>query len=195
MTINPSQPSPRTSETSRSTSPGHTIYTPPSEDPRHNEALAAKPLSRGPSLLRPVTFEEPSASLHRHSWSSETSSLGKGWDKEDLLHGHEEEVGIMDTRPSLDRPTDGRSEVPLLKDERGRTTFEEANGSARPGFATQRSTFRSRSPDMEGSAATKRKYAYAAFFLVVSLVAFVIQTETAEYIQNKLGWKKPYAML
>lgn len=48
---------------------------------------------------------------------------------------------------------------------------------------------------MEGSAATKKKYLYASFFLAVSLVAFVVQTETAKYIQDVLGWKKPYAML
>ncbi|KAL8709628.1 MAG: hypothetical protein Q9220_005720 [cf. Caloplaca sp. 1 TL-2023] len=48
---------------------------------------------------------------------------------------------------------------------------------------------------MAGSAATKQKYIYAAFFLVLSLIAFVVQTETAMYIQKKLHWKKAYAML
>ncbi|KAL8825822.1 MAG: hypothetical protein Q9170_007644 [Blastenia crenularia] len=194
MTLNTFQASPRNSETSRSTSPGHTIYTPPSEDPRHNEGLAAKSVSRGPSPLRSVTFDDPTFS-HRGSLSSETSSLGKDLYEEGRISGHGEEEGMMDARPPLHRPSDGRSEVPLLKDERGRASFTEPNGSDRSTFATHRSTFRSRSPDMEGSAATKRKYIYAAFFLVLSLVAFVIQTETAEYIQNKLGWKKPYAML
>ena len=103
---------------------------------------------------------------------------------------------MEDIRPPMHRPTDGRSShMPLLKDERGRSSYDAPNGSARPPFAARRSTFRSRSPDMEGSSAIKKKYAYAAFFLVLSLVTFVIQTETASYIQTELGWDKAYAML
>ena len=103
---------------------------------------------------------------------------------------------MVDIRPQSHRPTDGRSQVPLLKDERGRPSYDgSANGSARPAFAARRSTFRSRSPDMEGSAAVRKKYTYAAFFLVLSLISFVIQTETAVYIQHELGWNKAYAML
>lgn len=101
----------------------------------------------------------------------------------------------MDDRPPLHRPTDGRSGVPLLKDERGRTLYDEPDGRARPAFAAQRSTFRSRSPDMEGSSAVRKKYTYAAFFLLLSLISFVIQTETAVYIQHELKWNKAYAML
>ncbi|KAL9600183.1 MAG: hypothetical protein Q9219_003326 [cf. Caloplaca sp. 3 TL-2023] len=196
MTTDISPSSPQASATSRSTSPGHTIYTPPSEDARHHDGLTAKTASRGPSPLRSVTSGEPSSFLHRDSSSSEVSSLEKGWDKKNWESDHEEEEeGTMDTRPTLHRPTDGRSQVPLLKDEQGRPSFADSDGVPGPNFATRRSTLQSRSPDMEGSAATKRKYIYAAFFLALSLVAFVIQTETAEYIQNKLGWKKPYAML
>ncbi|KAL8946458.1 MAG: hypothetical protein Q9222_007150 [Ikaeria aurantiellina] len=187
--------SPRLSETSVSTSPGQTIYTPPSEDPRHLEGLAVKRVSRGPSPLRPITVGEPLTFSRQGSFSSETGSLQKDWDNGGSTSGHEEEEDIMDSRPPLHRPTDGRSQVPLLKDERGRSSNTEANGNARPAFAARRSTFRSKSPDMAGSAATKRKYIYAAFFLILSLIAFVVQTETAVYIQKKLGWKKPYAML
>ena len=95
----------------------------------------------------------------------------------------------------MHRPTDGRSQTPLLKDERGRPSYDVANGSARPAFAARRSTFRSRSPDMEGSSAVRKRYTYAGLFLLLSLVSFVIQTETAVYIQHKLGWDKAYAML
>jgi drug/metabolite transporter (DMT)-like permease len=35
----------------------------------------------------------------------------------------------------------------------------------------------------------------AGIFLLLSLVSFVIQTETAVYIQHELGWKKAYSML
>ena len=116
----------------------------------------------------------------------------------DLSSEDEGEEGEMETRPPLHRPTDGRSHDPLLlKEERGRPSHDVSNGSARPAFAARRSTFRSRSPDMEGSskAAVRKKYIYAAFFLVVSLISFVIQTETAVYIQHDLKWEKPYAML
>jgi len=100
----------------------------------------------------------------------------------------------MDRPPSL-RPSDGRSHMPLLKDERGRNSYDGSNGSARPGFLSRRSTFRSKSPEMEASSALRKKYTYAAFFLILSLVSFVIQTETAVYIQHELGWNKAYAML
>lgn len=36
---------------------------------------------------------------------------------------------------------------------------------------------------------------YAAFFLLVSLISFVVQTETAVYIQHELHWDKAYCML
>ena len=48
---------------------------------------------------------------------------------------------------------------------------------------------------MEGAGAVRKKYIYAGFFLVLSLVSFVIQTETAVYIQHELKWNKHYAML
>ena len=48
---------------------------------------------------------------------------------------------------------------------------------------------------MLAKAATRKRYIYASFFLVVSLISFCIQTETAVYIQANLGWNKAYAML
>ena len=108
----------------------------------------------------------------------------------------EEGEEMEDSRAPLHRPADGSSHMPLLKDEHGRSSFESPpNGSARPAFATSRATLQSRSLDMDGSSAVKKKYTYAAFFLILSLISFVIQTETAVYIQHELGWRKPYAML
>ena len=107
----------------------------------------------------------------------------------------DEEAAMGGATPQLYRLPDGRSQTPLLKDDRGRPSDEGPNGSARPAFGTKRSTFRSRSPEMEDSSATRKKYTYAAFFLVLSLVSFVIQTETAVYIQHDLKWNKAYAML
>ncbi|KAK3388365.1 hypothetical protein B0T20DRAFT_473840 [Sordaria brevicollis] len=42
---------------------------------------------------------------------------------------------------------------------------------------------------------TKLRYRLAAFFLVVSLVAFTVQTELASIVQHDLGWDKAYCML
>ena len=100
-----------------------------------------------------------------------------------------------ETKPHSHRPLDGRSQTPLLKDERGRPSYDGPSGVGRPVFVTKRSTFRSRSPAMEDSSATRKKYTYAAFFLLLSLVSFTVQTETAVYIQHELKWNKAYAML
>jgi len=106
---------------------------------------------------------------------------------------------MEDRRPPLHRPTDGRSQQPLLHkddddddEERGRTGY--STSQDRPTFS-RRSTMRSTSPDTQAKLATKKKYTYAAFFLGLSLISFTIQTETAVYIQHSLGWNKAYCML
>lgn len=102
-------------------------------------------------------------------------------------------------RPTYNRHKDGRSGQPLLyksDDERGRA--RESPPPTTPSRLTfsRRSTMRSRSPaDAQALLETKRKYTYAGFFLVLSLISFVIQTETAVYIQHELGWDKAYCML
>lgn len=104
------------------------------------------------------------------------------------------------SRPPLHRPADGRSHQPLLHkeddEERGRAGYATSPDLAeRPPLFTRRSTMRSRSPDTQAKLATRKKYTYAAFFLGLSLISFVIQTETAVYIQHELGWNKAYCML
>jgi drug/metabolite transporter (DMT)-like permease len=64
----------------------------------------------------------------------------------------------------------------------------------RPPLLQRRSTFRSQSPAANARLAARKKYTYAAFFLVVSLVSFTVQTELAAYVSNN-GWVKPYCML
>lgn len=107
-----------------------------------------------------------------------------------------------DRRPPLHRPTDGRSQQsqqPLLPNgdaERGRSGhLSSPDVSSHPQLFTRRSTLRSRSPDTQARLATKKKYTYAAFFLLLSLISFVVQTETAVYIQSELKWNKAYCML
>ncbi|KAL2204176.1 putative DUF6 domain protein [Sarocladium strictum] len=120
-------------------------------------------------------------------------------------------------RPGFVRPTDGRSATPLLykpgddvegnagtddfndpeHNLRGRTDGGEFHPpmTARPTFS-RRSTMRSRSPNDEAAArAARKKYKFAAFFLVLSLISFCIQTELSAYIQHDLGWDKAYCMM
>ncbi|KAL1956368.1 hypothetical protein VTO42DRAFT_7351 [Malbranchea cinnamomea] len=100
-------------------------------------------------------------------------------------------------RPSMHRPTDGRSQVPLLKDERRGRQHSSGSLLEEGGMptGTRRSTLRSRTPVYDTKNATRRKYIIASFFLTLSLVSFTVQTQTAVYIQQELGWNKPYCML
>ncbi|KAI9767751.1 MAG: hypothetical protein M1840_005432 [Geoglossum simile] len=99
----------------------------------------------------------------------------------------------MSPTPSL-RPSDGRSHLPLLQDDRGRPSYDSPDDPNRRTLS-RRSQLRSRSPDATAQLATKKKYTYAAFFLGLSLVSFVVQTETAVYVKRELGWNKAYCML
>ena len=166
-----------------SSTPTPTINTPPSGE--------SSPRSRSWNQSRKTS---PLHLPYKHSPNPTLNDRKCSFSEEDF-DTVEAEMAERDTRPTLHRPSDGRSHMPLLKEEGGRQSYDIPNGSARPAFAARKSTFRSRSPDLEGSAATRKKYTYAAFFLLLSLVSFVIQTETAVYIQHQLGWKKAYAML
>ena len=171
-----------------SETPTPTINTPPSEDSPYFETQQPDIPPRRPS---PLNLETGAARAPVPS--------GDDLDEGEEYHSEfelEAEEDFMAGRPPLHRPTDGRSHMPLLKDEeRGRSSSEAPNGSARPPFSARRSTFRSRSPDFDPQNATRKKYIYAAFFLGLSLVSFVVQTETAIYIQHVLKWDKAYCML
>lgn len=66
---------------------------------------------------------------------------------------------------------------------------------ARPALTPRSSTFREIDDDATTAAATRKRYTYAAAFLLLSLISFTIQTETAVYIQHNLHWNKAYCML
>ncbi|KAL2193094.1 hypothetical protein P885DRAFT_72436 [Corynascus similis CBS 632.67] len=70
---------------------------------------------------------------------------------------------------------------------------------ARRSTATTPTMMRSRSPALTTAAAAaaeaRKRYTYAAFFLVVCLVAFTVQTMLASEIQHERGWDKAYCML
>jgi hypothetical protein len=174
------------------------------------------PLATNSNVLRPVdlgpSFPISRGSSRNASRSPVSSGFanGNGAPKKVLFEADDSDPednfdGMGDGRPGLfTRPSDGRSQQPLLHkddDERGRTGYN-ADGTADPAMLERRastfdrrSTMRSRSPDTQAKLATRQKYTYAAFFLVLSLVSFVIQTETAVYIQSELGWNKAYCML
>ena len=187
-----------------SSTPTPTIVTPPSgsssphsrhssrrTSPHRFTKLAKSRASPPPSSRKPSPRpRQPSAAFEGPADPIHAGGVAADFDVSD------EEAAMRENRPQSHRVPDERSQTPLLKDERGRPSYDgPLDGSARPVFATQRSTFQSRSPDMEDSSATRRKYTYAAFFLLLSLVSFTVQTETAVYIQHELKWNKAYAML
>ncbi|KAJ5553938.1 hypothetical protein N7513_003897 [Penicillium frequentans] len=102
-------------------------------------------------------------------------------------------------RPPMHPPTDGRSEQPLLKDDErrlSRSSFDNGDAEGRPMLHhTRRPTIRSNNSEHDAAQATRKKYMIALGFLLLSLASFVVQTETAVYIQHELHWDKPYCML
>jgi len=168
---------------------------PPSPKPRHSRSVtfdldpprssassrAASTTDlrvREPRRMSPTEGAEPAG--YDGVYDSETDEMGE-------------------RRPPYHRPVDGRSGEPLLykpDDDRGRSRDSPKISPVHHTF-NRRSTMRSRSPSAAAQAMldTKKKYTYAAFFLGLSLVSFVIQTETAVYIQHELGWNKAYCML
>ena len=176
----------------RTNTPTPTVLTPPSTEASHRNS-PRNPRSGRSSPLRSKERRSPTPPPLPHPTQFDVK--GNGWEAGEGSDIDEDNDFDMAGRPPLHRPTDGRSQTPLLKDERGRPSYDSPNGSARPAFAARRSTFRSRSPEFEGASATRKKYTFAAFFLVLSLITFTIQTETAVYIQHGLKWKKPYCML
>jgi hypothetical protein len=116
------------------------------------------------------------------------------WEEDDDVN-----TGTMPFRSPFHRTNDAHSQQPLLKEDgpqRESNTFAESHERflERP-HMSRRSTFRSRTPDVEDKNLTRRKYILASGFLLLSLISFVIQTETAVYIQHELHWDKPYCML
>ncbi|QIW96018.1 hypothetical protein AMS68_001536 [Peltaster fructicola] len=97
-----------------------------------------------------------------------------------------------DLRSPEHRP-DSRSQQnkPLLARDKQDTYSERSQSTDR----LQRSGFYERDWEELARAATRKRYTYAAGFLLISLVSFAIQTETAVYIQKNLGWRKAYCML
>ncbi|KAF3197514.1 hypothetical protein TWF106_003358 [Orbilia oligospora] len=92
------------------------------------------------------------------------------------------------SRPPSTVRDEVQSSEPLLDAERGRSTRVDGEGNS-----VRRAEFRSRSPVTVQN--NRNRYALAALMLVLSLGSFVLQTETAQYIQRDLGWNKAYCMM
>jgi hypothetical protein len=168
-----------------------------------NAKHTAVALSNRPGISRPASRTSSRASSRSHTVQASANGYTNGSNKH-LSVGEEDDFsdlaseldGMGDRRPTLHRPMDGRSHQPLLHkddEERGRPGYD--TSPDRPPLFSRRSTMRSRSPDTQAKLATRKKYMYAAFFLGLSLISFVVQTETAVYIQHELGWNKAYCML
>lgn len=166
--------------------------------PRPNVSSPGTPLSASSSppiskFASPLSLKGDGGEKHTQS----TVNLGSGC-RDEVGDGSESEAEWADeddmSRLAMHRPTDGRSQQPLLNDEaRGRPSYDlppdhESRQLRRP-------RLRSKSPAAAAKLATRKKYTYAGFFLVLSLISFVVQTETAVHIQHELGWKKAYCML
>lgn len=115
-------------------------------------------------------------------------------------YSHDSDDDMTVSRPPLHRPTDGRSQQPLLKDDRNGRLSPSSLGHDDPEgrpmlHHSRRPTVRSMTPEEDAAQATRKKYLIALGFLLLSLGSFVVQTETAVYIQHELHWDKPFAML
>ncbi|KAF2151100.1 hypothetical protein K461DRAFT_228324 [Myriangium duriaei CBS 260.36] len=96
-----------------------------------------------------------------------------------------------DLRPPP-RHGDGKSQTPLLANDKPRD-YASPHRPLAPRRSTSR--FHERDPETSASKGTRKRYTYAAAFLVLSLISFTVQTETAVYIQHNLKWNKAYCML
>ena len=117
------------------------------------------------------------------------------WDTEATYVEGEEDHHHTDTMPSDLRPSmeevKSSHHQPLLSSDKHRHSYDDS----RPRLSRHSSHFRERDAEAEAHKATRKRYTIAGMFLMVSLVSFIVQTETAVYIQHNLKWNKAYCML
>jgi len=111
------------------------------------------------------------------------------WDEEDPLT---DTTMPSDLRSPFHRPVDGKTKQPLLPADK---QYNDYASPHRPLTERRSARFHERDPEVDDKNATRRRYTYAGFFLILSLISFTIQTETAVYIQHNLKWNKAYCML
>ncbi|KAK4458540.1 hypothetical protein QBC42DRAFT_300185 [Cladorrhinum samala] len=105
----------------------------------------------------------------------------------------------LDTHPPLLYHSDSDDDGSSNRGRRRPSSRPPQSQSSHTPILTRRSTadLRSRSPGASASARleARRKYTYASFFLVTSLVSFTVQTELSAHIQHDLKWEKAYCMM
>lgn len=148
-------------------------------------------------LPHPDRFEEGGNSglaKGKEAVEEEDDSDFDNWD-EDLEANEAGDGDEMpsDLRPSMHGRAGSHQNAPLLGG--GGDKNGEYQQHRSPSARTSRSRLRERDPEEMAKAATRQRYTLAAGFLLISLVSFAVQTETAVYIQHNLGWKKAYCML
>lgn len=176
-------------------------------------SIPLSPVRPGPSLslAPPDRFDddtEGSDIVHLSKETSrQTSPSGEHTAQLDRFKGRADRLEDEDKRSSDfgswddaaaeegedDMPSDLRPShhQPLLPSDKARQSYE----GPRPSASRRSSRFRERDPDDAARAATRKRYLYAGCFLLLSLVSFAVQTETAVYIQHNLHWNKAYCML
>lgn len=107
---------------------------------------------------------------------------------------HDDPDMPSDLRPSMEETKSYQSfRQPLLDGDKSRQSYDD---TVRPALSRRSSRFhQDRDLEAEAHKATRKKYTIAAGFLMVSLVSFAVQTETAVYIQHNLHWNKAFCML
>jgi len=121
------------------------------------------------------------------SFNNDDTEGFEEWNNEYWDDEEEEEEMPPDLRPSLDQH-DGRQPLLSSKIQPG------YDSPSRPQINRQTS-MHERDPDLEAKNATRRRYLLASIFLILSLITFAVQTETAVYITRELQWNKSYCML
>lgn len=141
------------------------------------------------SSARQQTARIASPDSDHDAWGDEQEWGGVGKDQE--LYNGSSAAMSSDLHASLHTPVGGMSRTPLLSS----TKENYGHSPSPPVVASRKTRFHERDPDLAAKDATRKKYTYAGFFLILSLISFVVQTETAVYIQTELGWNKAYCML
>jgi hypothetical protein len=177
---------------------------PPSSDTTSSPVHVSQASSRTPSPFVGVSSESSKEPVRKQLDDSDDGSdvellelRGNAPPDDTVYHDDQDEDDMpSDLRPTLHRPTDGRSQTPLLGHKRD-SSRGSYNSPSRSQHHSRRSTGRlhERDPEIEAKAETRRRYTIALLFLLISLISFTIQTETAVYIQKNLHWEKAYCML
>lgn len=153
----------------------------------------SKDTSRQPSPFTHLPHLDKYNSRRDGDEDEDEESYYEGWGEGEASQAWDKNMpsDLRSHRPSIHRPNSHQHQPLLGSDKQS----EDEHPSRSLG--TRRSThFRERDPPpVEDKNDTRKRYTLAGAFLLVSLVSFAVQTETAVYIQHDLDWTKPYCML